>query len=74
MVAVPHGKPILGRHSLRACREAAGLTQDHAAQLMGLSRTQLSKIEAGKSPYTQRHLEAAAATYGVTVARLNEPA
>lgn len=53
----------LGTTFLKEWREFNELNQDEAAARLDISRTLLSKIESGKSPYTQRHLEAAAAVY-----------
>jgi transcriptional regulator with XRE-family HTH domain len=55
---------------LREWREFIGLDQETAAARINLSRTQLSKIENLRSPYSQGLLEAAAEAYGVTVADL----
>lgn len=49
---------------LASWREHLGLTQDEAAEKIGVSRSLLSKMETADSPYTQRTLEAAARAYG----------
>ncbi|MBN9065744.1 MAG: helix-turn-helix transcriptional regulator [Rhizobiales bacterium] len=54
----------LGRTFLKEWRDHAGLDQETAAARLNISRTLLSKIEGAKSPYTQRHLEAASEIYG----------
>jgi len=60
----------LGSTFLKAWREFAGLDQETAAEKLNVSRTLVSKIETGKSPYTQRTLEAAAKLYGASPAQL----
>ncbi|MGV6876675.1 helix-turn-helix domain-containing protein [Pseudochelatococcus sp. B33] len=55
----------LQRTYLREWRDYLGLTQDQVAEKIDLGRDTLSKIETGKSPYTQRTLEAAARAFGV---------
>ncbi|TIN82679.1 MAG: helix-turn-helix transcriptional regulator [Mesorhizobium sp.] len=54
----------LGHTFLKDWRDHVGLDQEMAAAKLNISRTLLSKIEGSKSPYTQRHLEAAAEIYG----------
>lgn len=53
----------LGSTFLKEWREHANLDQEAAAARLNVSRTLLSKIEGKKSPYTQRHLEAASVVY-----------
>lgn len=53
----------LGPTFLKEWREHRRLDQETAATQLNVSRTLLSKIEGQKSPYTQRHLEAAAKVY-----------
>lgn len=61
--------PVKKKHAplrptyLAAWRDYRGLNQDQVAETIGVSRTLLSKIEQGKSPYTQRTLEALAKAY-----------
>lgn len=55
---------------MKEWRIHAGLDQEPAAERIGISRSQLSKIENMKSPYTQGLLEAAAMAYNCTVADL----
>lgn len=70
MAPVKKAKTALQRTFLSAWREASDLDQDKAAAGIGISRTLLSKMENGKTPYTQRTLEAAAAVYDCTPAQL----
>lgn len=70
MPSVKHPKRKLRTHFLKAWREHRGLDQEKAAERLGLSRTQLSKIENMKSPYSQGLLETAAEAYNCTVADL----
>ncbi len=58
------------RHFIKAYRKKKGLTQDQAAERIGITRSYLSKIESGKKRYDQPFLEAAAAVYGCAVADL----
>lgn len=55
---------------LREYREAADLSLESVAEQMGLTHSQLSKIERGIHPYNQQVLEVAALEYGCTVADL----
>lgn len=48
---------------LRAWRLFRGLTQERAAELVGITYTTLGKIERGLVPYSQALLEAAASAY-----------
>lgn len=70
MPSVKHQKRKLRNHFLRAWREHRGFDQEKAAERLGISRTQLSKIENIRSPYSQGLLEAAAEAYSCTVADL----
>ncbi len=63
-------KPRLRRHFLKEWREFRELSQEQAATRLNLSRTQLSKIENMKSPYSQGILEAAAYAYRCSEADL----
>lgn len=49
------------RHFIRQWRKHRSLTQDQLADRVGVDRTYVSKIEAGKKRYDQPFLEAAAA-------------
>lgn len=53
----------LRRTFIRHWREFRELNQDHAAERIGIDRSQLSRIENGKAPYNQAFLEAAAYAY-----------
>ncbi len=70
MPSVRHKRPVLRRHFLKEWREYRGLDQEKAAERVGLSRTQLSKIENMRSPYSQGLLEAASVAYDCSVADL----
>lgn len=58
----PRFKP-LRRTFLRHWREKNNLSQDQAAEAIGIDRSQLSRIENGKAPYNQSFLESAAYIY-----------
>jgi transcriptional regulator with XRE-family HTH domain len=73
MPSVKHHWQPLGRHYFKEWREFRGLDQEEAAQRLGISRTQLSKIENQKSPYSQHLLERAAEVYDCTVGDLVMP-
>lgn len=75
MAPVKKQNAPLGSTYLRAWRDHCGLDQDTAASAIGISRTLLSKMENGRSPYTQRTLEAAAQLYKCLPAQLlvNDP-
>ncbi len=51
------------RTFLRQWREKAGLTQEQAADRIGITQGQLSRIERGDTPYNQDFLERAADAY-----------
>lgn len=51
------------RHFIRAWRKKRDLSQEKAAERIGISRTYLSKIESGKKRYDEPFLEAAAKVY-----------
>lgn len=70
MPSVKHPRRELRRHFLQQWRLQRGLSQEQAALRLDISRTQLSKIENTRSPYSQGLLEAAAEAYGCTVADL----
>jgi transcriptional regulator with XRE-family HTH domain len=63
-------KPVLRRHYWKEWREFRQLDQEVAAERIGISRTQLSKIENMKSPYSQGLLQAAAYAYQCSEADL----
>lgn len=56
-------KQPLRRTFLRQWRDYRNLTQEAAAARIGVDRSLMSKIESGRSPYTQNFLEAAAIAY-----------
>lgn len=58
------------RTFLRAWREYRKLTLERAAARFEMSGAQLSRIEVGKSPYTQDFLELAAEAYQTDVVSL----
>lgn len=55
---------------LREWRESNNLTLERAAERFDMSAAQLSRVETGKSPYTQDFLELAAHAYRTDVASL----
>lgn len=60
----------LQRHFMKEWRNYRELSQERAASRLDISRSQLSKIENFKSPYSQGLIEAAAEAYNCTVADL----
>lgn len=58
------------RTFLRQWREYRQLTQEAAAERIGMDRTTLSRIERGRVPYDQALLEAAADAYACEPADL----
>lgn len=69
MPPIPKNRPRQKTY-LRAWRKFRKLSQEKASGLIGNDRSTLSKIEAGKVPYDQILLEAAADAYGCTPADL----
>lgn len=63
----PPQKPKWRVTFLRAWREHHGKSLEVVAAKMGKTHGQLSRIERGISPYTQKILEIAAVEYGCTV-------
>jgi transcriptional regulator with XRE-family HTH domain len=65
----PHPKPRrnLHRHFLKQWREHRGYSQEAAAERLGMDRSNLSKIENSKVPYSQELLEHAAEVYMCSV-------
>jgi transcriptional regulator with XRE-family HTH domain len=61
----PVAKPTrpLGRHFLRQWRKYRDLSQERAAERIGMDRGNLSKIERGLVPYDEMFLAAAAEAY-----------
>ena len=70
MAPVTKPKPILGKTYIADWREFRGLNQSQAADAANISRTLLSKMENGRSPYLQQHIEVLAALYQCTPADL----
>lgn len=64
MAPVSKPKPKLRKHFLKEWRMFRGLTQEQAESRLGMDRSNLSRIEASKIPYSQGLLEAAAEAYG----------
>lgn len=62
-MAIAHPKKPRRRTFLKQWREKAGLNQETAADRIGITQGQLSRIERGDSPYNQDFLEAAAVAY-----------
>jgi transcriptional regulator with XRE-family HTH domain len=52
---------------IKALRQAKGVTQDQLAELSGLNRTHLYRLENGKQSMTLRTLKIIADTLGVRV-------
>jgi transcriptional regulator with XRE-family HTH domain len=52
---------------IRATRQAKGITQDQLADLAGLNRVHLYRLESGKQSMTLRTLKLIADTLGVRV-------
>lgn len=69
-MAGAHPKKPRRRTFLRQWREKAGLNQESAADRIGITQGQLSRIERGDSPYNQDFLEAAALAYNCDPADL----
>jgi transcriptional regulator with XRE-family HTH domain len=70
-VGIQKGRATQRRRTfLRQHREAKGLSLEVAASRLEMSAAQLSRIETGKSPYTQDFLELAAHAYQTDVASL----
>lgn len=63
MAPVKKDHAPLGSTFIGAWREHVGKRQEDAAAAAGISRTLLSKLESGETPYTQRTLEALARVY-----------
>lgn len=61
------------RLRVKEIRKAAGLTQCELAELAGIDRTHLSKIENEREPANTRRLAAIAQVLKVEVAELFEP-
>jgi transcriptional regulator with XRE-family HTH domain len=59
---LPHSRGHV-RHFFREWRDFRNLSQERAADRIGIDRSHLSKIESGKSEYNQAFLEKAADAY-----------
>ena len=70
MNARSNPKPAKPRHFLKEWRQFNNLTQEAAADRIGITQPSLSKFENGKSRYDQDFLEAAAEAYNTTPASL----
>jgi transcriptional regulator with XRE-family HTH domain len=70
MPPVKKPKPKLGSTYLKEWRSHRNLSQEVAADRIGISRANLSKIENGAIPYSQPILEAAAHAYSCDVVDL----
>ena len=55
---------------LREWREHKGINQQKAAAAIGIDQAALSRIESGKVPYSQLHLQELSKLYGVTITDL----
>ena len=64
MPPVPKPKHQRQPHYMRQWRKHAKLSQEAAAERVGIDRATLSKIEAGKVPYNQDLVERLAFAYG----------
>lgn len=63
MAPVSKPRPVLGKTFLKEWREHRRIGQLDAAEAIGVSRTLLSKIENGNSPYLQPQIEGLAKLY-----------
>lgn len=70
MAPVPKPKRRRQKHFLKEWREYLNLTQEAAADRIGVTQSKLSRIEGYKTPYDQDFLEEAAIAYGVSTASL----
>lgn len=70
MPPVPKPKRIRKRHFLKEWRKHCNLTQEVAADRIGITQGVLSRIERGEVPYDQDFLETAAEAYGTSSASL----
>lgn len=58
------------RDNLRKAREAMGLTLDQLARLSGKTKSQISMLEKGKRPFTQKTLSVLVDELGIDFADL----
>jgi transcriptional regulator with XRE-family HTH domain len=70
MGSVPKPSRQRQRHFLAEWREFCNLTQEAAADRLGVSQSKLSRVERGKIPYDQDFLEEAAKAYGTSASSL----
>lgn len=63
----PHKR---AKHFLKQWREFRHISQEEAADRVGMSRSNLSKIESGEVPYNQDLIERLAEAYGCELADL----
>jgi len=70
MPPVPKPKRPRTKHFLAEWREFRDITQERAIERLGWSQSKLSRIENGKTPYSQDDLEAAAVAYDCSVVEL----
>lgn len=63
MAPISKPKPVLGKTFLKEWRDFRRVNQLDAAEAIGVSRTLLSKIENGNSPYLQPQIERLANLY-----------
>ncbi|HEY1320587.1 MAG TPA: helix-turn-helix transcriptional regulator [Streptosporangiaceae bacterium] len=64
--AGPTAARILVGAQLRRLREAAGVTREHAAQVIRGSESKISRLELGRTGFKQRDLDDLLRLYGVT--------
>lgn len=73
LYSMPRGQKIQHhrqRHFLAEWRKFANLTQEKAADRLGITQASLSRLETGKQPYSQDFLERAAEAYGTDPASI----
>lgn len=73
LYSMPKGKKLdhqRQRHFLAEWRKHANLTQEKAADRLGITQASLSRLETGKQPYSQDFLERAAEAYGTDPASI----
>lgn len=70
MAPVKKPKVFLQPHFMKQWREFRSMTQEEAADLIGISRSLLSKIEDAKSPWSQPILQQATRVYRCSITGL----
>ncbi|SFT66911.1 Helix-turn-helix domain-containing protein [Pseudovibrio denitrificans] len=70
MVSISKSEKSLGHTYIQKWRNHVGLTQAQAGELLELSAPLISRVEAGKTQYTQSFIEKAAKAYGCTPGQL----